>query len=74
MPVCPFLNADEDITIRLADVLLAMESDDQYYAIVDSLLIEEDASKPLWNLRRDSLHDQEDATVDFLYSLIEKTL
>ena len=59
------------IAIRLADVLWAFKSHEQYDAILDSLLMEEDAPKPLWNLRMDDLTFQSDDCLAFLADLLK---
>lgn len=66
--------------IRLADVLLALElkfKKNEYIRKFRPLLgptDQEKEAKTRWNLRKDSLTEQSDETIDFLHSLLPSSL
>lgn len=68
--------------IRLTDVLLAINGGKKYYAVTDDgkiafLAPAKDSNaryiviESKWNLHKDSLDEQSEATIDFLYELLK---
>lgn len=74
---CRYCAVDLEIIgrdIRLADVLLAksgiMVSSDGCFRHLNGYPQDWKGTKIFWNLRKDNLNEQDDPTIDFIYSLI----